>query len=665
MSWWLFILCLLSMPLRASPIDVAKLDEKLPVSADFEVLEDSSSALRVEAVRESPSWKFLERGQRTFKFGITDRAYWVRATLTNSGLDAKSFYLVSEDPRTDFIDFYYFDEQSLLFQKHTGDYTPFSSRGFFYRGYAFLLTIEPGISRQVYMRFQSTAPVEIDLQVYSTGALERDATTAGQAGTLYFGGMASIVLFNFLLFVTSRQRIYLSYCMFQLATAGAIAISFGAAYGLLWPDSPRLNAMMSIFLPCLAPALALTFTASYLGLHENQRKLWWSLQGLAVILGSVGLLGAWHGFPFLMKTLYYLLIVAPILVLSILIGKSLQRNRPASLFLIAWIPLLLAALIYSLGRLGYSIIPLPQGLELAFGSIWEAVFLSLCLGDKFNQIKKQEMLYLRRIQEEELTAREARLIAELRRRENLISEREATANRNLIRVICHDLANPLNIILNYSAMFEKKDLVWSDVQPYLKKVHKAAVHQQEIIEHIREFEALNSGKHQIKLQAVSLWETLKQVQDLIRQKLDEKKIQLLIQGLESDVLVMAEQRSLTYNVLTNLLSNALKFSPDGSTVEIDVVVSQEQVDLVIIDHGIGMDRELVENIFDMASPTTRPGLKGEKGTGFGLPIVKSYVEKYGGSVSVESSPIEEDPEHHGTRFCLRFKRGYSLGAAAS
>jgi signal transduction histidine kinase len=358
------------------------------------------------------------------------------------------------------------------------------------------------------------------------------------------------------------------------------------------------------------------------------------------------------------------LILAPLLILIVALVGSVKKDRSATLFLMAWVPLILSAALFSLVRLGYIVSSWPQGVELAFGSIWEAVFLSVCLGDKFNQIKKQEITYLRRIRNEELAAREAELMAEARRREKIIHEREAAANRNLVRVICHDLANPLNIMLNYSSIHEQGEMPWEEVQRYLKKMHSAAVHQQEIIEHIREFEAINSGKIQIKLVPVRLADAFAQLQDLLQKRLEEKGIRLVINGLNPELHVIAEQRSLVYNVLANLLSNAIKFSPDGETIEVILEERGDEVQLDIVDHGIGMDADLQAKIFDISSPTTRPGLKGEKGTGFGLPIVKSYVERYQGALKIFSTPIEESPDEHGTRFTLILRRGIPAAFAA-
>ncbi|MCX6128573.1 MAG: sensor histidine kinase, partial [Proteobacteria bacterium] len=411
------------------------------------------------------------------------------------------------------------------------------------------------------------------------------------------------------------------------------------------------------FMPSMSTAMALIFCSHYLVLPEKSKWLTlivWMTAGLLICVGVLSFIVA---LPLLIRLMYIFLIPAIIQVLIVPLILAFKKDRFAKLFLIAWLPLVIGALTFTLIRLGMTV-DIPQGAELAFGSIWEAVFLSVCLGDKFNQIKKQEINYLERIRQEEMLAREAEILAESRHREKLIIEREAVANRNLVRVIVHDIANPLNIILNYSDVIDRNDLNVVDAQKYLQKIHKAAEHQHEIIEHVRELEALNSGKMRIKLVPVSVQESIDTLKDFLQKKFEDKNIVFDVIGSDPELYVMAEQRSFVYNVLANLVSNAIKFSPDGSHIRCEIEASEKFVNMTIADQGIGMEADLLAQIFEISSPTTRLGLNGEKGTGFGLPIVKSYMDKYEAQLSVESRAIEDDALQHGTRFTLILVRGF-------
>ncbi len=103
------------------------------------------------------------------------------------------------------------------------------------------------------------------------------------------------------------------------------------------------------------------------------------------------------------------------------------------------------------------------------------------------------------------------------------------------------------------------------------------------------------------------------------------------------------------------MTNAIKFSPRGSTIKITTKQDVEgQIKVYISDPGVGMSTELVDDLFDLSKPTSRDGTEGERGTGFGMPLVKKFMQKYGGEISINSKPIEDFPNDHGTEICLRF-----------
>jgi signal transduction histidine kinase len=120
--------------------------------------------------------------------------------------------------------------------------------------------------------------------------------------------------------------------------------------------------------------------------------------------------------------------------------------------------------------------------------------------------------------------------------------------------------------------------------------------------------------------------------------------------------VLAEATSLNHNVLNNLISNAIKFSRPGSTIDISSSVSGDNILLIVQDHGIGMPKDLIANVFRTDKPTSRTGTSGEKGTGFGMPVVNSYMQRFGGSISIESVTETESPATQGTRVTLSFKK---------
>jgi signal transduction histidine kinase len=179
----------------------------------------------------------------------------------------------------------------------------------------------------------------------------------------------------------------------------------------------------------------------------------------------------------------------------------------------------------------------------------------------------------------------------------------------------------------------------------------------DILSNVREMEAVDSGKRTIAITPVNLDRMFDDLNLIFRDRLNEKQIHLEIDNqLPDGIGVLADPVSLSNHVFNNLVSNALKFSFPGSTVRIVACEEGDQVHVSIIDTGVGMSEEIAQAIFDPTRQTTRPGTAGEKGTGFGMPIVKSFVEKYGGRIQVESTSAEINPSEHGTTFHLYLKK---------
>lgn len=233
------------------------------------------------------------------------------------------------------------------------------------------------------------------------------------------------------------------------------------------------------------------------------------------------------------------------------------------------------------------------------------------------------------------------------RRQMTQREREKA---NLLRVLSHDLATPL-MILRYNTDAIAKRLGESGET---RKLRDTILVIQDLISDVRELEAVNSGKKDLCLKPVSLVWASREVLDAQQELARSKGVALRLRddnGPDS-YNILAEPRSLTFQVINNLVSNAVKFTRPGGEVSIRLARDGGRVTFEISDTGIGMEPQLVNRLFDNAYATSRPGTAGEKGTGFGMSIIKSYVERLGGEIEVES--IAEPAPGHGTRIRLSF-----------
>lgn len=216
--------------------------------------------------------------------------------------------------------------------------------------------------------------------------------------------------------------------------------------------------------------------------------------------------------------------------------------------------------------------------------------------------------------------------------------------RQLLHILCHDLATPIGGIVSLLEITQEPD----DWRAMLTDLSRASQNALDLIDLVRQMRALEEGKKQLKLVPVGLAAVCRDAELAVSGKLREKQVALRLE-VDDSLYVLAEPVALTHSVLCNLLTNAIKFSSPGGTVFIEAQPDKEDsVCLRVRDSGIGMPHELQASLFDPACFTTRPGTSGEIGTGFGMILVKKFVEAFGGRIEVASRSEEDFPDDHGT-----------------
>ncbi len=224
--------------------------------------------------------------------------------------------------------------------------------------------------------------------------------------------------------------------------------------------------------------------------------------------------------------------------------------------------------------------------------------------------------------------------------------------RELLHILCHDLANPVNsIIACLSIAQDKPEFMNDDTRAEMLKV---ARHSMDVIDQVRELRSLEDRKNRLDINAVKLQEAISDAASILQNKLSEKQIKLDI-DIPEHLEVFAERISLVNSIINNLLTNSIKFSYPESKVKISTRKEESHIFLIVEDHGIGIPEHLQENMFKLGVRCSRRGTNGEIGTGYGLPLVHKFMIAYGGNIEVESKSIEDFPEDHGTTIRLKFR----------
>ena len=214
----------------------------------------------------------------------------------------------------------------------------------------------------------------------------------------------------------------------------------------------------------------------------------------------------------------------------------------------------------------------------------------------------------------------------------------------LLRVLVHDISNPIQaMMLQINQMKKKQENDHSSDDKFPEKIYKNIVSLTDIISHVREYESILSGKKTRQVSDVYLKDCLLEIEEMFADRFLEKNIKLQIYNkLHPDTKIKVDRIPFVHSVASNLVSNALKFSKPYSEVIIAAYDKNGQIVLDVIDNGIGMSKQSLKQLFDISFSMSRQGTLGERGTGFGMSIVKAYTTMFGADIEVKSSQEEKN-----------------------
>lgn len=239
---------------------------------------------------------------------------------------------------------------------------------------------------------------------------------------------------------------------------------------------------------------------------------------------------------------------------------------------------------------------------------------------------------------------------QLKRFSNLNEAKNEELNR-LLQVLCHDLANPIGSIDGLLKFCASNPETLQELLPEMSEVSGRVLTQ---IKLVGEMHQLREGAYRLQLIAFPVREAMQSAEmNLSKMYRDKDLILELI--TPADLEVRVEPISFINTVLTNLLSNAAKFSFRGGKVTVRVDRERDGVRLDVIDQGQGIAAERLPDLFVPTAAISTRGTEEELGTGFGLAQVKSFTEAYGGWVKVESRHKDAYPIDHGTTVSLFLK----------
>jgi|JI6StandDraft_1071083.scaffolds.fasta_scaffold19172_2 signal transduction histidine kinase len=202
-----------------------------------------------------------------------------------------------------------------------------------------------------------------------------------------------------------------------------------------------------------------------------------------------------------------------------------------------------------------------------------------------------------------------------------------------LSVISHDLRNPLTALMITSDKLSR-DTENSKVGPLAKIIHRTSHKILDQLNELVEWAQMQRQKTTFNSKKLHLAQGVDQSLDLLKANALQKNI-VLENGIPNDLYVNADTLMLR-SILQNLVTNAIKYTPQGGLVKVTAKRIDKMVELCITDSGIGMEAEIMENLFLNSNSASVSGTNNEKGSGLGLILVKDFVTQHGGTIRAES-----------------------------
>jgi signal transduction histidine kinase/ActR/RegA family two-component response regulator len=230
---------------------------------------------------------------------------------------------------------------------------------------------------------------------------------------------------------------------------------------------------------------------------------------------------------------------------------------------------------------------------------------------------------------------------ELLMREQMIRGEAEAANRakdEFLSVLSHELRTPLNAILGWSAMLRQRTLSQDKVLQALETIERNAKSQAQLIEDILDISRIITGKLRLQVRRVNLVPVIESAIESVRLAAEAKSIRLQ-SVLDSEAGLLLGDANRLQQVVWNLLSNALKFTPKDGRVEIRLERVNSHAEITVSDTGPGISSEFLPFVFDRFRQHDSTTTRSYGGLGLGLAIVRQLVELHGGTVTVVSPGI--------------------------
>ncbi|HEV7571166.1 MAG TPA: ATP-binding protein [Thermoanaerobaculia bacterium] len=220
------------------------------------------------------------------------------------------------------------------------------------------------------------------------------------------------------------------------------------------------------------------------------------------------------------------------------------------------------------------------------------------------------------------------------------------AKDEFLAILSHELSTPLTIILGWSGILRREDVSPEELQQGVESIRAGALAQAQLIDDVLDLSRVTTGKLRLDVQPVSIGQLVADSLTAVRVAAAAKRIAIIAPDTTAAGTVLGDGNRLR-QVIWNLLTNAIKFTPAGGKVTVELENTPSAVRLIVTDTGKGIARDFLAHVFEPFRQGDASTTRAHGGLGLGLAIVRHLVEGHGGTVAAFSDGVER-----GARFVV-------------
>lgn len=664
----------------------------LLIGGDISILEDKQNALTPEAAFASDA--FVPSTQQVPNFDISSSTFWIRFTFTNA-TGNRNVQLEVENALLDTCELYVVENGQLRLLASYGSTRPYRMREYDNPTFLFDLAGPDTAAHEYMLKIRGTEQMVVPLIVGATDVIAEQQSTRHLVTGVLAGILLIMMIYNFFLYASIRDKSYLYYVLFILFIGLTQLTLPGFTYEYLFAGYPRLFNYSIVVFASLAGISALYFIRTFL--HTKVNTPTWDkvLVVFIVLYTAAGVVRLAGQDQLSSRMVDVAALLASLAVYALVIQLSLRRYQPAKFLFVAWTVFLVGLVLFVLRN--FNVLPYNNftNYTMQLGIAAEVALLSIALADKINILDREKKASqaneLKTAKENERIIREQNVMLETKVSERtqdlevanqelnktltdlqeaemqLVESEKMASLGQLTAGIAHEINNPINFVTSNVKPL-KRDI--DMVVDMLAQVETIGLSESTLEEKQEKLQALKQEydfdylKSEIEYLLKGIGEGSNRTAEIVKglrvfSRLDEDDLKkadinegldstlIIVNNLLSKVQIAKDYAELPLidcypgklnQVFLNIISNAVHAikkrhgENPGGVLTIKTFIDDNQLHIIIADNGTGMDENTKKKLFEPFFTTKDVG----EGTGLGLSIAYNTIQKHNGQIHVES-----------------------------